>query len=272
MFIKQNLHTHCTFCDGRDTPEEMIAEAAIQGFDSIGFSSHSSSLHRPIHNPDGTKPARYREYIRRLKDEYKGKIDIYLGLESDLFLVGDDLSEYDYVIGSVHYLELDGQILNADVGLDAFKKLINEHFGGDGMAVARNYYEMLSRLPEVGKFDIIGHFDIITKHIEAFPFVDVQSREYRRYAIEAAESLAGKIPYFEVNTGAAARGYRTTFYPDPYILRELKRLGFGAVITTDCHDRTKLGYGFDDARQLLCDCGYREIYVLGDGGFKPVSL
>ena len=26
MFIKQNLHTHCTFCDGRDTPEEMIAE------------------------------------------------------------------------------------------------------------------------------------------------------------------------------------------------------------------------------------------------------
>ena len=31
MSYKQNLHTHCTHCDGRDTPEEMIAYARQKG-------------------------------------------------------------------------------------------------------------------------------------------------------------------------------------------------------------------------------------------------
>ena len=37
----QNLHTHSTFCDGFDTPEEMVNIAIEKGFDSIGFSGHS---------------------------------------------------------------------------------------------------------------------------------------------------------------------------------------------------------------------------------------
>lgn len=41
MYQKQNLHTHTCFCDGKDTPEEMIQEALKRGFDSLGFSMHS---------------------------------------------------------------------------------------------------------------------------------------------------------------------------------------------------------------------------------------
>ena len=41
MTYLQNLHTHTTYCDGRDTPVEMIESAIAQGFDSIGFSGHS---------------------------------------------------------------------------------------------------------------------------------------------------------------------------------------------------------------------------------------
>ena len=37
----QNLHTHSTFCDGKNTPEEMVQLAIKKGFDSIGFSGHS---------------------------------------------------------------------------------------------------------------------------------------------------------------------------------------------------------------------------------------
>ena len=36
----QNLHTHSTYCDGADTPEEMIETALEKGFTSIGFSGH----------------------------------------------------------------------------------------------------------------------------------------------------------------------------------------------------------------------------------------
>ena len=41
MTTKSNLHTHCTFCDGKNTIEEMIQAAIAAGLDSIGFSSHS---------------------------------------------------------------------------------------------------------------------------------------------------------------------------------------------------------------------------------------
>ena len=41
MKYLQNLHQHSTFCDGKDTPEEVVLSAIEQGFDSIGFSSHS---------------------------------------------------------------------------------------------------------------------------------------------------------------------------------------------------------------------------------------
>jgi hypothetical protein len=52
----------------------------------------------------------------------------------------------------------------------------------------------------------------------------------------------------------------------------MKRLGFGAVITSDCHDAEYLDCNFDEARQLLLDCGYTERYVLTKDGFRAVAL
>jgi histidinol-phosphatase (PHP family) len=179
---------------------------------------------------------------------------------------------FDYLIGSVHYLKKDDRYLGFDRSAQQVAELIKTEFSGDGMIYARLYYETLSQLPRYGKFDIIGHFDLITKHAENVSFFDHQSRQYRGWAIEAAEALAGKIPFFEINTGAIALGYRTTSYPDSFILKELKRLGFGAVISSDCHDRRKLACGYDDARERLLDAGFREFYMLTDNGFKPVSL
>ena len=39
--MKQNLHTHTIYCDGINTPEELVEAAIAKGFDSIGFSGHS---------------------------------------------------------------------------------------------------------------------------------------------------------------------------------------------------------------------------------------
>lgn len=39
--IPSNYHTHSTFCDGKDTPEEMVLEAIRLGCPEIGFSGHS---------------------------------------------------------------------------------------------------------------------------------------------------------------------------------------------------------------------------------------
>ena len=41
--IKTSFHTHTTFCDGKNTPEEMVVAAIEKGFVALGFSTHSPS-------------------------------------------------------------------------------------------------------------------------------------------------------------------------------------------------------------------------------------
>ena len=60
MKYRQNLHTHTTFCDGKDTPEELIEAAIAKGFDSIGFSGHSYMFYAPNHSMSIAGTEQYR--------------------------------------------------------------------------------------------------------------------------------------------------------------------------------------------------------------------
>jgi histidinol-phosphatase (PHP family) len=269
--IKQNLHTHTTYCDGKDTPEEIIEQAISLGFDSIGFSGHSYMHYAPDHSMSEEGTEAYKKEIRNLKQKYKGQIKVYCGIEFDMYSVVD-LRDYDYVIGTVHYLYLNGQYIGFDRSADVVKRIIDEHFGGDGLAYARAYYEALARLPEHGRTDIVGHFDLITKHAEKEFFFDTESKRYRDYALEALSALKEKVRLFEVNTGAIARGYRTTPYPAPFILKEIKSSGCGIVISSDCHDRRQLNCSFTQAAEYVKACGFDEVFMLKDGHFEGQKI
>ncbi len=120
--------------------------------------------------------------------------------------------------------------------------------------------------------DILAHFDLITKYTEKYPFIDINSKGYLDMAIETLEKLSGKIPYFEVNTGAMSRGLRTVPYPHTTLLKEIKRLGFKPIITSDAHSKEHLDYGFDVARELLITSGFKEKYILTDNGFIACEI
>lgn len=164
-----------------------------------------------------------------------------------------------------------GLYANDYVGFDRGQKeveqIIKTYFNGNGMEYAKLYYKTLGDLPQYGDFDIIGHFDLITKHSDNITFFDETSKEYLDVAFDAAERLSKKIPFFEVNTGAIARGYRKTPYPAISIIKQFKRLGLGAVITSDCHNKEKLNCNFNEVTELLKVCGFREKYILTDDGF-----
>lgn len=267
----QNLHTHTYYCDGADTPEEIVITAMNRGHMSIGFSGHSYMEYSPIFKKMGDKTEEYKKDILDLKEKYKNVIKIYLGLEVDMYS-NPDVSGFEYLIGSVHYLKCGEKYIGFDKTAMDVEYIIKRYFNGNGMEYARAYYQTLAELPNFGNFDIIGHFDLITKHCDTRNFFDISSKEYVSAAFEAAEALAGKIPFFELNTGAIARGYRTSPYPSLTIVKELKRLGFGVVITSDCHERAKLDYKFNEAAELLKSCGFKEKYILTDQGFVAVSL
>lgn len=109
------LHTHTTFCDGKNTVEELCQSAYEQGLSMLGFSAHAplpvgSGIVSQWHLPQNKLDA-YVEAVQKAKREWEGRISIYLGLEID-YIEGvcgpadHRFSAYnlDYTIGSVHYL------------------------------------------------------------------------------------------------------------------------------------------------------------------------
>ncbi len=266
---KQNLHTHSTYCDGKDTPEQVVQKAIEQGFDSIGFSGHAPnnysgfSYKYPI--------AEYIQEINRLKEKYKGKLDIYCGLEYEAFC-GLDITPFEYTLGAMHYLKVDGRYVAFDRSAEYVQDMIMREFNGKGIEFAKEYYRQFAKLRDYGKFDIVAHFDIIAKNIELANIFDVESKEYKEAALECLTALREDFDVFEINTGAISRKYRTSPYPQRFILEEMKRLNCQIVITSDCHDANYLDCAFNDAKEFAKSCGFKEQVAFINGKFEQIPL
>ena len=268
----QNLHTHTVFCDGRDTPREMIETAIEKGFDSLGFSGHATSeKHSGCELKD--IPGYVKE-INSLKEEYKDRIKIFLGIELDYFSAGV-MPELvlDYRIGSVHFVKKNGHLVEYDHSYEHTRRFIDEDFGGDGIAYAKAYYEVLADMPNKLKADFVGHFDLVTKFSEQHPeLFDMDSKEYKNAALEALHAVREKMEFFEVNTGAIGRGYRKTPYPAPFLLDEMKRLDCKLLLSSDCHNRNYLDCHFNECYEYLRAHGYDTLYYLTENGFAGEKI
>lgn len=272
--ILQNLHTHTTFCDGKSSAEEMVKAAIEFGMDSLGFSGHS-----PYPAPFqeswvmvAEDVPHYREEILHLREKYAGQIEIFLGLEQDI-LSPLPKEPFDYLIGSVHGLVENGQLISVDESEAAFCRAVEEHFGGDPLSFAEQYYRMVSQVPDRTGCQIVGHFDLICKFNEGNRLFDTSHPRYRVAAMDALDVLKQRDVILEINTGAMSRGYRTAPYPAPELLRAMRERNIPICITSDAHNAKNLLHAFDAAAELARSCGYRETMVLTQQGFaaRPLS-
>ena len=267
----QNLHTHGILVDGNDHYEDIVKKAIDIGFKSIGFSEHVYTAYCTLLEMSRNTIPTYKKIVEGLKEKYKGIIDVFVGIEFDAY--SDEPQEgYDYIIGSLHYLKYNGEYLDFDRKGEHVDEIIKQHFNGNGLEFAKRYYKELCDLPNYGKFDIVGHFDIITKTNEALKHFDTTDPEYKKSAIEAVHALAEKIDVFELNTGAIARGYRSTAYPEPFILKEILKLNKQVIISSDCHNKDFLNYGFDDAEKLLKTIGFKNTVIFNGKTFTQNPL
>ena len=261
-----NFHTHTTFCDGSGTPEEVVLAAIADGFDAIGFSGHGYTeydLRYCMKDMIG-----YISEIVRLREAYKGRIEIYLGIEEDSRHI-NNRADFDYVIGSCHYASRNGITLPIDSGKkksDYFDKALGL-FDNSPLSLAEHYYSHFTEYLKKWRPDIIGHFDLITKFDEMDESIYLNDEEYwsiaEKYTYEAIKS--GSL--FEVNTGAISRGFRTLPYPHPRLLRIIRREGAGVILSSDSHSPTTLSKHFSEAKALLKDVGFNYVYTLKNGEF-----
>ena len=275
MIYKQNLHTHSTFCDGKDSIFDMAEQALQKGFKSLGFSSHSFNPHYYTDALYAEKIEAYCAEIARVKELFKDKLEIYCGIEWEC-LFDIPLDKFEYVIGAMHWFADGDKKISFDLSnLDKFKEILDQNYSGDYLRFARKYYEEFAKFaqnPKIDKVSFIAHFDIVSKFCEKADFVDVNSKEYKKTALDCLHELNKKVPFFEVNTGGMARGYRKAPYPAPFIMKELKELNSGIIITTDCHDKTKLDYAIDDAIEYVRSFGIDTLQIFNGKEFEGIKI
>lgn len=269
MLPRSNVHTHTNFSDGRDSVEQMIQAALDRNFISLGFSDHGALS---IDEAAMRSEASYRAEVLRMKEKYAGQIEIALGYEHDFAAVGADLSHYDYVIESVHFLQNFGMHAPIDSSAARLQRAIDEMYSGDPYAMCRSYFDSVCRSIIEIKADVVGHIGLVTKFNEHNEMFDAADPRYVTPAMETIALAAERDLLVEINTGAMSRGYRTTPYPAPYMLKYLNSLGGRITITSDCHRAEWIDFAFDQAIGLAKEAGFREAYVWENGGFVAKEL
>ena len=267
--IRENYHTHTKYCDGKNSPEEMVLKAIELGFNVIGFSGHGHTDIDESYCMSKENTKKYIEDITALKEKYKDKILVLCGIEQDI-ISNDDISEFDYSIGSTHYIIRDNKYYNVDGSREEFEFLVNSVFNGSVEEFAKEYFNNVSTVVEKTGCKIIGHFDLISKNFERFNITETE--EYLLYAKNAVEKLIKYNVPFEINTGAIARGYRTTPYPSVNILKMINQAGGKIIFNSDCHNKEFLDCGFDKAVEIAKSAGFTKRVILTDKGFEEISL
>lgn len=242
--IKANYHTHTRFCDGADEPEEIVREAIAKGFDILGFSGHSYAPFDPEGSMSPVATGRYRETLLRLRDKYASKINLLIGIEQDYYSP-PLTAEWDFVILSVHYVKKDGRYVAVDVSREALRADVERHWHGDYLALCEDYFATCYEAASA-RGDIFGHFDLVNKFNKGQSLFDEADPRYLAAAREAAEKIAANSRVVEINTGGMANGYRDASYPAPELIRMFARMDCRFILSSDCHKKEWLDFGFEE--------------------------
>ncbi|MDR2798745.1 MAG: histidinol-phosphatase [Treponema sp.] len=265
------LHTHSTFCDGQDTIENLCRRAYEKGLASIGFSSHA-----PVYRKTGfctdwhiqeDRLEAYVDTVREARQQWEGKIRVFLGLEIDYIpgLMGPADKDYhdlglDYRIGSVHYvIPPQGAPFAVDDSPEVFEKGIREGFANDPEALIEAYWDTVEQMIRAGGFDILGHTDLIKKNnapAQKKRWFSLESPGYQRHIKGIADTIGAFPVVVEVNTGGLNRYKIPDTYPSGALLGLLQAKHVPVIITADAHRAEDLDGHYEEARKTLLQAGY----------------
>lgn len=246
MPIQCDYHLHTPLCKHAAGPMEDYVQRGIElGLREIGFADHN-----PL---PGGRSANVRmgeaeldyyvERVTELRFRYRGKIDVMLGLEMD-YVEGleDYLAQqlarhpWDYIIGSIHYLDRDCRTSSWP-----------RNYDGDPQRLYARYFDLMRRMVRSGLCDIVAHFDVV-KRSGCLP----GEREAEDIARTLREIKTANL-CIEINTS----GYRHAELsePQPYpawpVAEQALALGIPFTVNSDAHAPDQVGLKFGEIERLL---------------------
>ncbi len=187
----------------------------------------------------------YVAEVQALKADFPGYV--LLGIEADYRpeTVGEvtgllDTYPFDYVIGSVHFLE--------DWAFDDPRNLA-EYANRDIDEVWVQYLELVGDAAESGLFTILGHLDLVKK----FGYRPTKTLDKELTRLVDRIARAGTL--VEINTAGLHKPVGEA-YPDPDILRRLCEAGVPITFGSDAHAPEQVGRDFRHATDLARTAGY----------------
>lgn len=273
--IRSNYHSHTNYCDGTDSPEKYVEKALELGLKAYGFSSHAPTPY-PVVKWCMKMDRRwdYINEIKRLKDIYKDRINLYCSMEIDFIPRKMGCSApwikelgLDYTVGSIHFVsfEEEGIPWEIDGTHEVFMRGLRSVFGGDIKKAVTHYFDLTREMIDHDCPDILGHMDKIKMHNTDFRYFDETEPWYRKQIMETLSLAKSKQLIVEVNTRGIYKKKTTDTYPSVGILKEMKKMGIPVVVNSDSHHPEEITNCFDVAYSLLKAAGYKETFHFLNG-------
>jgi histidinol-phosphatase (PHP family) len=266
--VLTDYHVHLRL-DAEDTPPsryftaanaERYREAADErGIAELGVAEH---IHRFTQSLDVWQHPWWRRWARDDVDAYcefvREETDLRLGIEAD-YVAGRedrlarflDAREWDYVVGSVHFVR------DAAVDMEGPDW---EHVWGRGDSsdkVWERYFATLAEAARSGLYDIMAHPDLVKIWGAARPLPERDPRHYYEPAVEAMLDAGVAM---ELST-AGLRKPVGELYPAPALLEMAVDAGVPIALSSDAHAPDQIGFRYDDALAALAGAGVTEICV-----------
>lgn len=264
-----DYHMHTPRCNHAIGTVAAYAEAAIAlNLREIGISDHS-----PM--PGGYDAAwrmergelgNYISEVEAARDHYAEQLTIRIGLEADFHPGTEEyvramLTEYDwdYVIGSVHYI--------GDWGFDNPDEMAR-WAQCDVEDAYCSYFELVAASADSGMFDIIGHPDLIKKFGHRPPpgSRKVAAAEQRMLEAVRASGAAMEI------SSAGLRKPVGEVYPHGRIIAAAAAMGIPFSFGSDAHAPGEVGHGMDQCVAMLQACGIHTVTAFAARRQSRVAL
>jgi len=253
--IQADTHVHTNFSpDSTASPESMADAAITQGLKTLVFTDHCDIDYPNIPDPDMflLKKAQYFETLRDLREAYKNKLEILIGVEiglaanqAEAITTFADGEPFDFVIGSSHV------VYGKDPYLPGYFDEMSEREGYE------LYFRSIAENTQAIKcYNVYGHLDYVVR------YGPNKDRDYHPYDYldifdPALKTIIADGKGIELNTGGWTRGLNQA-HPHFDLLKRYRELG-GELITvgSDAHSPRSVGYGFDRAADLLKNAGFK---------------
>ena len=244
-----DYHIHTPLCrHAVGWPVEYAERAVAMGFEEIGFADHNPM---PEAFDDWRmlreELPRYLESVQEARERFP-QLTIRIGLECD-YLPGKEgwieelagMAEWDYLIGSVHYLPEGWEVDHP--------KYLSRHQDGNAGELWASYWRTYERCIRSGLFDFVAHPDLPKK------FGFRPEGDLRHFYEPAIAAMAERGVAFEINTAGLRKECRE-LYPAQEFLVMAHQAGVPLLINSDAHDPGELGAGFEEAVASAREAGY----------------